>query len=67
MLVPQEVDELFRSLRELTAHGATVIFISHKLDEVLLHADAITVIRQGKTVGEIDDPRHGRRPTISPR
>ena len=36
--------------------GTTVIFISHKLDEVLKHADAITVIRQGKTVGEIDDP-----------
>ena len=35
VLVPQEVDELFASLRELTAAGATVIFISHKLDEVL--------------------------------
>jgi ABC-type uncharacterized transport system ATPase subunit len=56
VLVPQEVDELFRSLRELTTTGTTVIFISHKLDEVLRHADAITVIRQGKTVGEIDDP-----------
>jgi len=56
VLVPQEVDELFRSLRELTTAGTTVIFISHKLDEVLKHADAITVIRQGKTVGEIDDP-----------
>jgi ABC-type uncharacterized transport system ATPase subunit len=56
VLVPQEVDELFRSLRGLTAAGSTVIFISHKLDEVLRHADAITVIRQGKTVGEIDDP-----------
>jgi general nucleoside transport system ATP-binding protein len=57
VLVPQEVDELFSSLRELTTQGATIIFISHKLDEVLRHADAITVIRQGKTVGEIDDPR----------
>jgi simple sugar transport system ATP-binding protein len=56
VLVPQEVDALFASLRDLTDHGATVIFISHKLDEVLKHADAITVIRQGKTVGEIDDP-----------
>ena len=56
VLVPQEVDELFRSLRELTTAGTTVIFISHKLDEVLKHADAITVIRQGKTVGEIHDP-----------
>ncbi len=56
VLVPQEVDSLFQSLRELTAQGATIIFISHKLDEVLKHADAITVIRQGKTVGEIPDP-----------
>ncbi len=56
VLVPQEVDELFTSLRELTAQGATIIFISHKLDEVLRHADAITVIRQGRTVGEVDDP-----------
>jgi general nucleoside transport system ATP-binding protein len=56
VLVPQEVDALFTSLRELTREGATIIFISHKLDEVLKHADAITVIRQGKTVGEIPDP-----------
>lgn len=56
VLVPQEVDELFESLVELTAGGATVIFISHKLDEVLKFADGITVIRAGKTVGEIHDP-----------
>ncbi len=56
VLVPQEVDELFGSLRELTKTGSTVIFISHKLDEVLKHADAITVIRAGRTVAEIDDP-----------
>jgi ABC-type uncharacterized transport system ATPase subunit len=56
VLVPQEVDELFASLRELTAAGSTVIFISHKLDEVLHHADEITVIRAGRTVGEVDDP-----------
>jgi general nucleoside transport system ATP-binding protein len=51
VLVPQEVDELFVSLRELTATGATIIFISHKLDEVLAIADDITVLRRGKTVG----------------
>ena len=56
VLVPQEVDELFTSLAELTAGGATAIFISHKLGEVLEHADAITVIRAGRTVGEIADP-----------
>ncbi|HEU4841734.1 MAG TPA: ABC transporter ATP-binding protein [Ilumatobacteraceae bacterium] len=56
VLVPHEVDELFASLRDLTEHGATVIFISHKLDEVLDNADAITVIRAGRTVGEVADP-----------
>jgi len=56
VLVPQEVDELFASLRGLTEDGATIVFISHKLDEVLKHADGITVIRQGKTVGEVSDP-----------
>jgi general nucleoside transport system ATP-binding protein len=50
VLVPQEVDELFQSLRELTAQGVTVVFISHKLDEVLAIADDITVVRAGKTV-----------------
>jgi general nucleoside transport system ATP-binding protein len=51
VLVPQEVDELFVSLRELANTGATIIFISHKLDEVLAIADDITVLRAGKTVG----------------
>jgi simple sugar transport system ATP-binding protein len=55
VLVPQEVRELFAALRELTAQGSTVVFISHKLDEVLAVADAITVIRAGRTVAEIDD------------
>jgi simple sugar transport system ATP-binding protein len=51
VLVPQEVDELFASIRDLTEEGETVIFISHKLDEVLEIADRITVMRDGKTVG----------------
>ncbi|RBQ16578.1 heme ABC transporter ATP-binding protein [Spongiactinospora rosea] len=53
VLVPQEVEELFGNLRELVAEGLTVIFISHKLDEVLLVADAITVIRRGTTVAGV--------------
>jgi general nucleoside transport system ATP-binding protein len=51
VLVPQEVDALFGNLRGLTAEGLTVIFISHKLGEVLSVADEITVIRRGTTVG----------------
>ena len=53
VLVPQEVDELFDSLRGLVARGVTIVFISHKLDEVLKVADAITVIRAGRTVAEV--------------
>ncbi|MEU5366594.1 ABC transporter ATP-binding protein [Streptomyces sp. NPDC005925] len=51
VLVPQEVDALFANLRELRAEGLSVIFISHKLGEVLSVADEITVIRRGTTVG----------------
>ena len=50
VLVPHEVDELFDNLRELKSEGLTVLFISHKLDEVLSVADEITVIRRGTTV-----------------
>ncbi len=54
VLVPQEVEELFDNLRELKREGLTVIFISHKLDEVLSVADTITVIRRGTTVDTVD-------------
>lgn len=54
VLVPQEVDELFANLRELKREGLTVIFISHKLDEVLSVADAITVVRRGETVASVN-------------
>jgi general nucleoside transport system ATP-binding protein len=52
VLVPQEVDALFENLRDLREHGYSVLFISHKLDEVLAIADDITVMRRGTTVGE---------------
>jgi simple sugar transport system ATP-binding protein len=53
VLVPQEVDELFGNLRELRAEGLTILFISHKLDEVLSVADDITVVRRGTTVASV--------------
>ena len=53
VLVPQEVDALFANLRELKAQGHTLIFISHKLDEVLAVADDITVMRRGTTVAAV--------------
>ncbi len=54
VLVPHEVDELFGNLRELKNEGLSVIFISHKLDEVLSVADEITVIRRGTTVKTVE-------------
>ena len=54
VLVPQEVDALFANLRELRNAGNSVLFISHKLDEVLAIADDITVMRRGTTVGTAD-------------
>ena len=53
VLVPQEVDELFRNMRELKAAGTTILFIDHKLEEVLEISDTITVLRQGKTVATV--------------
>ena len=54
VLVPQEVDELFGNLAELKREGLTVLFISHKLDEVRKVADSITVIRRGTTIDTVD-------------
>ena len=53
VLVPQEVDELFGNLKHLVAEGVTILFISHKLDEVLAISDEITVIRDGHTVATV--------------
>jgi simple sugar transport system ATP-binding protein len=52
VLTPSEANELFENLRKLRADGKTVVFISHKLDEVLAIADRITVLRRGHVVGE---------------
>ena len=52
VLTPQETDEIFGLLRRLAADGRSIIFISHKLYEVLAIADRITVIRRGKVIGE---------------
>ncbi|MCX6465828.1 MAG: ABC transporter ATP-binding protein [Pseudonocardiales bacterium] len=54
VLVPQEVDDLFATLRAMRADGFTFLFISHKLDEVRAIADTITVIRRGTCVGSAD-------------
>ena len=54
VLVPQEVKELFQNLNDLKKNGVTIIFISHKLDEVLEIAEKISVMRGGHLVGTVD-------------
>jgi simple sugar transport system ATP-binding protein len=51
VLTPQEADDLFRIMRDLTARGVSIIFITHKLKEVLAISDRITVMRRGQVVG----------------
>jgi simple sugar transport system ATP-binding protein len=51
VLTPQEVEDLFRIMRELTKRGVSIVFITHKLKEVLAVADRITVMRAGRVVG----------------
>lgn len=50
VLAPQEVKEFFKTIRKLRDQGKTIIFISHKLDEILDISDTITVMRQGKHI-----------------
>jgi general nucleoside transport system ATP-binding protein len=52
VLTPHETDEVFALLRRLAADGRSIVFISHKLYEVLAVADRITVIRRGRVIGE---------------
>jgi len=54
VLTPQEVASLFRTLRTLVSDGLTVIFITHKLDEVMDVSHRVTVLRKGKAVATVD-------------
>ena len=54
VLTPQEVAELFGILRSLRESGRTIIFITHKLDEVIELADRVTVMRDGKVMGVVE-------------
>jgi simple sugar transport system ATP-binding protein len=54
VLTPQESEALFATLRKATALGLSVIFISHKLHEVMAIADRCVVLRHGRVVGEVD-------------
>src|SRR5690349_14115724 len=53
VLVPQEVEQLFSSLRSFKEKGFSVVFISHKLHEVMAITDHVTVLRAGRVAGEV--------------
>ena len=62
VLTPQEVDDLFAVLRQMVADGRGLVFISHKIREVLELSDRITVLRNGRKVGTVlpsEVTRHG--------
>ena len=54
VLTPQEIDELMRIMKELTAEGKSILFITHKLNEIKAVADRCTVLRRGRYIGTID-------------
>lgn len=55
VLTPQETEELFVQLEELKKNGHTIIFISHKLDEIKRICDRLTILRNGKNMGTYDN------------
>jgi len=52
VLAPQEIDDLMKTMRTLVDHGKSILFISHKLNEVTAVADRLTVLRKGKVTAE---------------
>jgi ABC-type uncharacterized transport system ATPase subunit len=65
VLTPQEVEDLFATLRTLKADGKTVIFVSHKLGEVLAISDRVTVMRKGRVVGTVRTAETDRRELVT--
>ncbi|MEF9853170.1 MAG: ABC transporter ATP-binding protein [Hydrogenoanaerobacterium sp.] len=54
VLTPQEIDELMKIMKELTTEGKSILFITHKLNEIKAVADRCTVLRKGKYIGTVD-------------
>ena len=54
VLTPQEIDELMDTMREFAKEGKSILFISHKLNEIMAVADRVTVLRKGKYIGTVD-------------
>jgi simple sugar transport system ATP-binding protein len=57
VLTPQEVERLFETLRQLSAEGVSILYISHKLEEIRALCDRATILRGGKVVGSCDPAR----------
>ena len=53
-LTPQEIDELMATMREFAKEGKSILFISHKLNEIMAVADRVTVLRKGKYIGTVE-------------
>ena len=54
VLTPQEIDELMQIMKNLRAEGKSILFITHKLNEIKAVADRVTVLRRGKYIGTVD-------------
>ncbi len=54
VLTPQEIDELMQIMKNLAAEGKSILFISHKLNEIMAVADRCTVLRKGKYIGTVE-------------
>ena len=54
VLTPQEIDELMKIMKGLAAEGKSILFITHKLDEIMQVADRCTVLRKGKYIGTVN-------------
>ena len=54
VLTPQEIDELMATMRGFAAEGKSILFITHKLNEIMAVADRVSVLRKGKYIGTVD-------------
>ena len=54
VLTPQEIDELMATMKEFTREGKSILFISHKLNEIMAVSDRVTVLRKGRHVGTVN-------------
>ena len=57
VLTPQEIEELLQIMKNLAAEGKSILFISHKLNEIMAVADRCSVLRKGKYIGTVDDAK----------